>query len=136
MALNNYRQTGGGGYAMLRGAPVVYQGDTEIRQLLIDEVRNRRQLRSADYFAQNWRIVRGAAVSAAPNSAGPARPDTMRAAMFPAGTRFLRIIGTNDFHGALEARPDPAGVRRGGAAHVARAIENARRECQPGCDVL
>src|SRR5688500_15065851 len=27
MALNNYRQTGGGGYAMLRGAPVVYRGD-------------------------------------------------------------------------------------------------------------
>src|SRR5687768_7237956 len=136
MALNNYRQTGGGGYAMLRGAPVVYQGDTEIRQLLIDEVRNRRQLRSADYFAENWRIARSSAVSGAPTSASPAQTDSVRSATFPRGTRNLRIIGTNDFHGALEPRPDPAGVRRGGAAHVARAIDNARRECQPSCDVL
>jgi len=136
MALNNYRQTGGGGYAMLRGAPVVYQGDTEIRQLLIEEVRTRRQLKSADYFAENWRIARSGTVSGAPASASPGRSDTVRSATFPRGTRFLRIIGTNDFHGALEARPDPAGVRRGGAAHVARAIDNARRECQPSCDVL
>ena len=39
MALNNYRQTGGGGFSMLRDAPVVYDRQQEIRQLLIDEVR-------------------------------------------------------------------------------------------------
>src|SRR5688500_11082841 len=123
MALTNYRQTGGGGYAMLRGAPVVYQGDTEIRQLLLDEVRNRRQLKSADYFADNWRIARGSGAATGPTATRPAQTDSVRSAAFPRGTRFLRIIGTNDFHGALEARPDPAGVRRGGAAHVARAID-------------
>ena len=41
MALNNYRQTGGGGYAMLSGASVVYDKQQEIRQLLIDEVKQR-----------------------------------------------------------------------------------------------
>ncbi len=55
---------------------------------------------------------------------------------FPAGTRFLRIIATNDFHGALEPRPDANGVRRGGAAYVAAAIDRARTECAPRCETL
>src|SRR5436305_13597625 len=55
---------------------------------------------------------------------------------FPTGTRFLRIIGTNDFHGALEPRPDANGVTRGGAAYVATAIERARSECIPRCETL
>ena len=136
MALNNYRQTGGGGYAMLRGAPVVYEGTTEIRELLIEEVRRRRELRTADFFAGNWQIVRGPSTDPATTSVTRAASDTARRPAFPVGTRFLRIIGTNDFHGALEPRPDAGGVRRGGAAHVARAIDNARRECGRQCEVL
>ncbi|HEX4681100.1 MAG TPA: 5'-nucleotidase C-terminal domain-containing protein [Gemmatimonadaceae bacterium] len=57
MALNNYRQTGGGGFTMLRGAPVVYDRQLEIRQLLIDEVRSKGVLRPGDYFHQNWKVV-------------------------------------------------------------------------------
>ncbi len=128
MALNNYRQTGGGGYAMLSGAPVVYDKQQEIRQLLIDEVRRRGVLRQADYFTPNWSLSRGAATPA------PA-PAPMQPA-FPTGTRFLRIIGTNDFHGALEPRPDANGVRRGGAAYLAAAIDRARKECAPSCETL
>src|SRR5436305_3676884 len=55
---------------------------------------------------------------------------------FPASTRFLRIIATNDFHGALEPRPDANGIRRGGAAYVAAAIDRARTECTPRCETL
>lgn len=57
LALNNYRQTGGGGYAMLRGAPVVYDKQQEIRQLLIDEVRRRHEIRASDYDTRNWSFV-------------------------------------------------------------------------------
>jgi 2',3'-cyclic-nucleotide 2'-phosphodiesterase (5'-nucleotidase family) len=57
LALNNYRQSGGGGYSMLRGAPVVYDRQQDIRQLLIDEVRARKTIRPEDYFKQNWRLV-------------------------------------------------------------------------------
>jgi 2',3'-cyclic-nucleotide 2'-phosphodiesterase (5'-nucleotidase family) len=137
MALNNYRQTGGGGYAMLSGAPLVYDHQQEIRQLLIDEVRARGTLRQSDYFAQNWTLSRGsgAEVTAAVNPLVPAAVVTSLPA-FPTGTRFLRIIATNDFHGALEPRPDANGVRRGGAAYVAAAIEHARNECAPRCEVL
>jgi 2',3'-cyclic-nucleotide 2'-phosphodiesterase/3'-nucleotidase len=34
LALNNYRQTGGGGFAMLAGAPVTYDRGEQIRDLL------------------------------------------------------------------------------------------------------
>jgi 2',3'-cyclic-nucleotide 2'-phosphodiesterase (5'-nucleotidase family) len=43
----------------------------------------------------------------------------------------LRIIGTNDFHGALEPRRDARGVLRGGAAALATAIKRAESECGP-----
>jgi 2',3'-cyclic-nucleotide 2'-phosphodiesterase (5'-nucleotidase family) len=62
MALNNYRQTGGGGFAMLRDAPVVYDKQLEIRQLLIDEVQRKGTLSPADYFHPNWRIVPATAI--------------------------------------------------------------------------
>jgi 2',3'-cyclic-nucleotide 2'-phosphodiesterase (5'-nucleotidase family) len=73
----------------------------------------------------------------------PARIDSTRIEAYgrpplpiPPGTRFLRIIATNDFHGALEPRPDANGVRRGGAAYLADAIERARNECAPRCQTL
>lgn len=62
MALNNYRQSGGGGFSMLRDAPVVYDRQQEIRQLLIDEVRSRGTLRESDYFHSNWRLTPAAAI--------------------------------------------------------------------------
>ncbi|MFL5599419.1 MAG: 5'-nucleotidase C-terminal domain-containing protein [Gemmatimonadaceae bacterium] len=139
MALNNYRQTGGGGYAMLSGAPVVYDKQQEIRQLLIDEVRSRGVLRQADYFRKNWSLLRGmAAAEPAFPAVSPLVPPSVTASRppFPTATRFLRIIATNDFHGALEPRPDANGVRRGGAAYVAGAINRARTECAPRCETL
>lgn len=61
MALNNYRQSGGGGFAMLRGAHVVYDKQQEIRQLLIDEVRRRQEIRESDYNVKNWSFVKSGA---------------------------------------------------------------------------
>jgi 2',3'-cyclic-nucleotide 2'-phosphodiesterase (5'-nucleotidase family) len=139
MALNNYRQTGGGGYAMLSGAPVVYDKQQEIRQLLIDEVKRQGVMHEADYFTQNWSLVHGPGLEI--HQGGAARVPRLGAlpaaqAAFPVGTKFLRIIATNDFHGALEPRPDPSGVLRGGAAYVATALDRARRECAPDCETL
>jgi 5'-nucleotidase len=45
--------------------------------------------------------------------------------------RWLRILATNDFHGALEPRRDATGVLRGGAAALAAEIARARAECRP-----
>lgn len=113
-ALNNYRQTGGGGFAMLRGAPVVFDQQQEIRQLLIDEVRARGTLNPQDFFKQNWSLVTGGSGSA---QSGPR----------------LRIITTNDFHGSLEPKVQTDGSLRGGAAYTASVIEKARSECSADC---
>ena len=138
MALNNYRQTGGGGYAMLSGAPVVYDKQQEIRQLLIDEVKRRGVLKQEDYFTPNWQLVRGPGLELNDRGAvaPPIRALPVVQPAFPAGVKFLRVIATNDFHGALEPRPDASGVRRGGAAYVATALDRARRECLPGCETV
>ncbi len=51
----------------------------------------------------------------------------------PVATSRLRIIGTNDFHGALEPRR-VGGVQRGGAAALAATIARAEAECvAPAC---
>lgn len=57
MALNDYRQTGGGGFSMLRGAPLVYDQQQIIRDLLVEEVRKKENLNPADYFTRNWRLL-------------------------------------------------------------------------------
>ena len=136
MAVNNYRQTGGGGYSMLAGAPVVFQSDDEIRVLLEREVRARGTIKPADYSHRNWTVVPAAAVSRAYVA--------MHRAAYEGGTfgrrsteQYARIISTNDFHGALEPRPDAKGVRRGGAAYVATAIARAAAGCiAPRCVTL
>ena len=146
-ALNNYRQTGGGNYAMLAGAPVVYDRQEEIRQLLIDEVRRRGTIRPEDYFTRNWTLEPAPAVAraydemrrpapsvTAPPVGAPTPPtDDSDAAR---SQRRLRVISTNDFHGALDPRADAAGTRTGGASALAAAIQGAQRECAPGCETL
>lgn len=107
VAINNYRAGGGGGYDMLRGAPVVYEGTTEIRDLLIEEVRRRGTIRASDYHVENWRLL-------------PPR-------------RSLRLVAINDFHGALTKRPDGTWGNRGGAAEVAAMMRRAADECAPLC---
>ena len=146
LALTSYRQAGGGGYTMIAGAPVVYDRQQDIRQLLTDEVRRVGTLRPEGYFTRNWRIEPAARVaelyrqmrpgpvytgSGAASGRAPAR------ARLPRPSTRLRVIGTNDFHGALEPRTDSRGVRRGGAAHLATAIRRARAECvAPACESL
>jgi len=125
LALNNYRQSGGGGFSMLQGAPVVYDKQQEIRQLLIDEVQARKVLRPEDYFKQNWTLVHPGVTATRPGSTGIA-----------AGTPRLRIISTNDFHGALEPRWDTNNRQWGGAAQTATVIDRARKECTGNCEFI
>jgi 2',3'-cyclic-nucleotide 2'-phosphodiesterase (5'-nucleotidase family) len=145
MALNNYRQTGGGGYAMLSGAPVVFDKQQEIRQLLVEGVRAKGTITPDDYFTRNWRIEPATAVATLYNElrrenredAHAVGSTTTTVAARPRPATRLRIIGTNDFHGALEPRPDATGKRRGGAAYWATAIHNAAAGCvSPACETI
>ena len=41
LALNSYRQSGGGGYDMLKGSPVVYSKNESIRDLIIEYIQKK-----------------------------------------------------------------------------------------------
>jgi 2',3'-cyclic-nucleotide 2'-phosphodiesterase/3'-nucleotidase/5'-nucleotidase len=104
IALNNYRASGSGGFSMFAGAPVVYDRGESIRDLLISAVQKRGIISPDQFFRRNWEIV-------------PA-----------ARTKRLRVLATNDFHGALEAsRPGFARGREvGGAAAIAAYFRSER----------
>ncbi len=55
VAVNNYRQNGGGGYTMYPGAPVLQRSSAEIRDLIIDWVERHHTIPSEP--DHNWRIV-------------------------------------------------------------------------------
>lgn len=66
VAINNYRDTGGGGYSVYKNLPVVYRSDEEIRDLLIAYLKEHKLFPAAD---NNWRIVPDAAREAIENEA-------------------------------------------------------------------
>ena len=57
LAVNNYRQSGGGGFPAVADAPVVYDELLEIRQLLIEWAGARGVIDPVDFFANNWSLV-------------------------------------------------------------------------------
>lgn len=59
LAVNNYRQSGGGGFPAVSTAPVVYNRQNEIRQLLIDWVTEHGTIDPAQFASVDWRLVSG-----------------------------------------------------------------------------
>jgi len=55
LATNNYRLNGGGGYEVLKSAPVVYRSSEEIRDLVIEWVERHHEIPSEPL--NNWRII-------------------------------------------------------------------------------
>jgi 2',3'-cyclic-nucleotide 2'-phosphodiesterase (5'-nucleotidase family) len=110
LALNNYRQQGGGGFAMLARAPVLYDRGESIRDLLVAEVERRGTIRPEDYFTRNW-AIRGVR---------PSRDSIV-----------LRVLTTNDLHGALLPHTESWSNSRqvGGAAAIAGAMNRLAAEC-------
>jgi 2',3'-cyclic-nucleotide 2'-phosphodiesterase/3'-nucleotidase len=59
MAVNNYRQSGGGGFPAVSTAPVVYNRQNEIRQLIIDWVSANHVIDPAGFASADWRLLSG-----------------------------------------------------------------------------
>jgi 2',3'-cyclic-nucleotide 2'-phosphodiesterase/3'-nucleotidase len=57
MAINNYRQSGGGGFPGVTTAPVVYNRQVEIRQLLIDWVTANKVIDPALFASVDWKLA-------------------------------------------------------------------------------
>ncbi|MGY2084239.1 bifunctional metallophosphatase/5'-nucleotidase [Blastococcus sp. SYSU DS0539] len=58
VAVNNYRRSGGGGFPAISTAPVVYNEQLEIRQLLIERAQEVGVIDPEQFFVENWRLVR------------------------------------------------------------------------------
>jgi 2',3'-cyclic-nucleotide 2'-phosphodiesterase / 3'-nucleotidase len=57
LAVNNYRQSGGGGFPAVNTAPVLYSNSTDIRQLLIDWVGAHHTIDPTQFASVDWRLV-------------------------------------------------------------------------------
>jgi 2',3'-cyclic-nucleotide 2'-phosphodiesterase (5'-nucleotidase family) len=57
MALNNYRQSGGGGFPGMATAPLLHAGDESIRDLLVADLERRGTLAPPTDFTPGWEIV-------------------------------------------------------------------------------
>jgi len=57
VAINNYRQSGGGGFPGVTTAPVVYNAQVEIRQLIIDWVTNAQVIDPPTFTQVDWKLV-------------------------------------------------------------------------------
>lgn len=59
IAINNYRQSGGGGFPGVTTAEVVYNRQNEIRQLIIDWVTANKTIDPSTFHQVDWRLVSG-----------------------------------------------------------------------------
>ncbi len=116
LALDSRRQTGAGGYAMLRGAPVVYDKGESIPELLLEAVRSRSPIDPARFAGGEWRIVPEVADRAVRSLFGlAARP-------LPQGARdtvLLRVLTTGDLRGGFVP----------GAGRLAAALDSLGDAC-------
>ena len=65
LALSSYRQSGGGSFTMLSTAPVVYDRDEPIRDLILADLKSRGMLQPEAFARPGWQIVPAAAATAA-----------------------------------------------------------------------
>lgn len=56
LAVNSYRQSGGGGATSIANAPVVFSAEETIADLIVEFVERRGVLRSADIYRRNWSL--------------------------------------------------------------------------------
>ena len=131
MAVNSYRQAGGGGYTMLKGAPVVYDKGEDIRDLLIEEIRRVRSLQGAAYFRPSWQIIPEEARAAARARFAPAA-----APVSTTDSTLLRVLAVSDLHGQIEPRVWDWSQGRpvGGVAALKPWLDSLARAC--GCTTI
>ena len=59
VAINNYRQSGGGGFPHIATAPVVYNAQVAIREAIVAYASAAGTIDPATFHVENWRLVRG-----------------------------------------------------------------------------
>jgi len=132
LAVNSYRQVGGGGYSMLARARVVYDKGEDIRELLVDEIRRARTLQATTYLRPSWAIIPDQARAAARATVAPPTQVAVRVR----DSTLLRVLATTDLHGQLEPRvwDWSQGRAVGGVAAMKPWLDSLARAC--GCTTV
>jgi 2',3'-cyclic-nucleotide 2'-phosphodiesterase/3'-nucleotidase len=60
VAVNNYRQSGGGGFPYINAAPVVYNAQVSIREAIVAYAAAAGTIDPTTFWDVNWRLVRNA----------------------------------------------------------------------------
>jgi 2',3'-cyclic-nucleotide 2'-phosphodiesterase (5'-nucleotidase family) len=76
VAINNYRYTGGGLYAMYKGLPILYRSPIEIRELIINYVSAHGAIPTA--ANRTWEVIPPEAVAAMRALAAQGRSDSAK----------------------------------------------------------
>jgi 2',3'-cyclic-nucleotide 2'-phosphodiesterase (5'-nucleotidase family) len=131
MAVNSYRQAGGGGYTMLSRARVVYDKGEDIRDLLVNEIRRAGTLQPSTYLRPSWAIIPDSARAAARAAFAAVAPPAV--VVRTRDSTLLRVLTITDLHGQLEPRVwDWSGGRQvGGVAAMKPWLDSLARVC--GC---
>jgi 2',3'-cyclic-nucleotide 2'-phosphodiesterase (5'-nucleotidase family) len=58
VAVNNYRQSGGGGFPHIATAPVVYNAQVAIREAIVAFASAAKTIDPATFYVENWKLVR------------------------------------------------------------------------------
>lgn len=83
-AVNNYRQSGGSGYPHVASAPVIYDEQKAIRELMIEWAQEKKVINPADFFVENWTVSTSAAPVETPApTEGPTAAPTETAVATP-----------------------------------------------------
>ncbi len=123
MAVNSYRQVGGGSYDMFKELPVVYDQGENVRDLLIEATRSIGTLNTEDFFAQSWRLMPTEAANAIRQAQG---------GTFREGSLVLRVMATAGVAG--QAQPATAewsgDLRVGGLLGTKAFMDSAAAQCR------
>ncbi len=116
MAINSYRQSGAGGYDMVRSAPVVYDQGESIPELLMADIRSAGRIDPGSYATADWRIVPEVYAVQVRNLFGIA-PQPLPAS--PKDSIVLRVLATADLRAEM----------LGGAAPAAAVMDSLASSC-------
>lgn len=74
LALNNYRWSGGSGYPHVTSAPIVYEEQKAVRDLMIDWAMKHKTIDPSTFFVKNWTVGTSSLPKAEEPAPAPSQP--------------------------------------------------------------
>ncbi|MEZ7898541.1 MAG: 5'-nucleotidase C-terminal domain-containing protein [Flaviflexus sp.] len=136
LVLNNYRQSGGSGYPHVVDAPIIYDEQKSIRDLMIDWAITNETIDPADFFVENWTVSSSTVLTEEPEQPVPLKGNVFHLSnswtsstgdvSFAFGKRGDQVfVGDWDGNGT-----DTLGVRRGNTFYLMNSLAGGNADKQ------